>query len=38
VRDIISFVGRKQDDVKRFKGRGYSSSSGLSGSSGNNLW
>jgi hypothetical protein len=38
VRDIIQFVGRKQDDKRRFKGRGYSSSSGLSGSSGNNLW
>jgi hypothetical protein len=38
VRDIISFVGRKQDNTTRFKGRGYSSSSGLSGSSGNNLW
>ena len=38
VRDIISFVGRKQDDVRRFKGRGYSSPFGLSGSSGNNLW
>jgi hypothetical protein len=38
VRDIIQFVGRKQDDRIRFKGRGYSSSSGLSGSSGNNLW
>jgi hypothetical protein len=38
VRDIISFVGRKQDDVRRFKGRGYSSPFGLSGSSGNKLW
>jgi hypothetical protein len=38
VRDIISFIGRKQDDVRRFKGRGYSSPTGVSGSSGNNLW
>jgi hypothetical protein len=38
VRDIISFVGRKQDDVRRFKGRGYSSPFGLNGSSGNKLW
>jgi hypothetical protein len=38
VRDIIQFVGRKQDDRIRFKGRGYSSPTGLSGSSGNNLW
>jgi len=37
VRDILSFVGRKQDSV-RFKSGGASSSSGLSGSSGNNLW
>ena len=36
VRDILSFVGRKQDSV-RFKSGG-ASSSGLSGSSGNNLW
>jgi hypothetical protein len=38
VRDIIQFVGRKQDDTRRFKGRGYSSSSGLSGSSANTIW
>ena len=38
VRDIIQFVGRKQDDRIRFKGRGYSSPTGISGSSGNNLW
>ena len=38
VRDIIQFVGRKQDDVTRFKGRGISSLLGKSGSSGNNLW
>jgi hypothetical protein len=38
VRDIIQFVGRKQDNTTRFKGRGYSSPTGLSGSSGNNLW
>ena len=37
VRDILSFVGRKQDSVK-FRSGGASSSSGLSGSSGNNLW
>lgn len=38
VRDIIQFVGRKQDNVTRFKGRGISSLLGKSGSSGNNLW
>jgi len=38
VRDIIQFVGRKQDDTTRFKGRGISSLLGKSGSSGNNLW
>ena len=38
VRDIIQFVGRKQDDVTRFKGRGISSLLGGSGSSGNKLW
>ena len=37
-RDIISFVGRKQDNVTRFKGRGISSLLGKSGSNGNNLW
>ncbi len=37
-RDVLSYVSREQDDKRRFKGRGYSSSSGLSGSSGNNLW
>jgi len=36
VRDILSFVGRKQDSVK-FRSGG-ASSSGVSGSSGNNLW
>jgi hypothetical protein len=37
-RDIISYVGREQDSVRvRFKSGG-ASSSGLSGSSGNNLW
>ena len=36
VRDILLFVGRKQDSVK-FRSGG-ASSSGLSGSSGNNLW
>ena len=38
VRDIIQFVGRKQDDVTRFKGRGFASSMGNNGSSGNKLW
>ena len=38
VRDIIQFVGRKQDLNMRSKGVGYSPGSGLSGSSGNNLW
>jgi hypothetical protein len=37
-RDILSYVSREQDNVRRFKGRGYSSSSGLSGSSGNTIW
>ena len=37
VRDILSYVSREQDSV-RFKSGGASSSSGLSGSSGNNLW
>jgi hypothetical protein len=37
-RDVLSYVGREQDNVRRFKGRGYSSSSGLSGSSGNTIW
>ena len=37
-RDIISFVGRKQENTTRFKGRGISSLLGKSGSSGNNLW
>mgnify|MGYP000438986972 CR=1 FL=1 len=36
-RDILSYVSREQDSV-RFKSGGASSSSGLSGSSGNNLW
>jgi hypothetical protein len=36
-RDLLLYVSRKQDSV-RFKGRGYSSSSGLSGSSGNTIW
>ena len=38
VRDIIQFVGRKQDNTTRFKGRGISSPLGNSGSNGNNLW
>ena len=37
-RDILSYVSREQDNVRQFKGRGYSSSSGLSGSSGNTIW
>jgi hypothetical protein len=36
-RDLLLYISRKQDSV-RFKGRGYSSSSGLSGSSGNTIW
>jgi hypothetical protein len=38
VRDILSFVGRKQDNITRLKGRGYSSPIGTNGSSGNKLW
>jgi hypothetical protein len=38
VRDIIQFVGRKQDENRRKKGTGYSPGAGISGSSGNNLW
>ena len=38
VRDIIQFVGRKQDTTTRFKGRGYTRLTGTNGSSGNNLW
>jgi hypothetical protein len=37
-RDILSYVSRKQDDNRRFKGRGYSSQMGSNGSSGNILW
>jgi hypothetical protein len=37
-RDILSHVGREQDDKRRFKGRRYSPGPGISGSSGNNLW
>jgi hypothetical protein len=36
-RDLLLYISRKQDSV-RFKGRGYSSSFGLSGSSGNTIW
>lgn len=36
VRDIISFIGRKQD--MRNKGVGYVRGNGMNGSSGNNLW
>jgi hypothetical protein len=38
VRDIIQFVGRKQDLNRRKKGTGYSPGPGITGSSGNNLW
>lgn len=38
VRDIISFIGRKQDNTTRFKGRGMTKLTGSNGSSGNNLW
>ena len=38
VRDIIQFVGRKQDENRRKKATGYSPGAGISGSSGNNLW
>jgi hypothetical protein len=37
-RDILSYISRKQDNKRRFKGRGYSSPTGINGSSGNNLW
>jgi hypothetical protein len=36
-RDILSYVSREQDSV-RFKSGGASSSFGLNGSSGSNLW
>jgi hypothetical protein len=36
-RDILSYVSREQDSVK-FRSGGASSSAGLNGSSGNNLW
>ena len=38
VRNIIEFIGRKQDENRRTKGTGYSPGPGISGSSGNNLW
>ena len=41
VRDIIQFVGRKQESSTRFKGKGYTQLTGTNGSSGfggNNLW
>ena len=38
VRDIIQFVGRKQDNTTRFKGKGYTQLTGTNGSSGNKLW
>jgi hypothetical protein len=37
-RDVLSYVSREQDFLRRKKGTGYSSSSGLSGSSGNTIW
>ena len=37
IRDIISFVGRKQDNIT-WKGRGMAKLTGLNGSSGNILW
>ena len=37
-RDILSYVSRKQDDKRRFKGRGYTQLTGSNGSSGNILW
>jgi hypothetical protein len=37
-RDVLSYVGREQDFLRRKKGTGYSPGPGLSGSSGNNLW
>jgi len=37
-RDVLSYVGREQDFLRRKKGTGYSPGPGISGSSGNNLW
>jgi hypothetical protein len=37
-RNMIEFIGRKQDETRRKKGTGYSPGAGISGSSGNNLW
>jgi hypothetical protein len=37
-RDVLSYISRKQDDKRRFKGRGYTQLTGTNGSSGNNLW
>jgi hypothetical protein len=37
-RDVLSYVGREQDFLRRKKGTRYSSSAVSSGSSGNNLW
>jgi hypothetical protein len=37
-RDVLSYVNREQDFLRRKKGTGYSPGPGLSGSSGNNLW
>lgn len=37
-RDILSYISRKQDNLRRKKGTGYSPGTGISGSSGNNLW
>lgn len=37
-RDVLSYVSREQDFLRRKKGTGYSPGPGISGSSGNNLW
>jgi hypothetical protein len=37
-RDILSYVSREQDFLRRKKGTGYSPGPGLSGSSGNTIW
>jgi hypothetical protein len=37
-RDILAYISRVQDIDRRKKGTGYSSPTGISGSSGNNLW
>jgi hypothetical protein len=37
-RDLLLYVSRKQDDKRRFKGRGYTQLTGTNGSSGNTIW